>query len=607
MAVHPSENLPSASAPRPLADAPPTVTSVSPTSGSAAGGTSVTVTGTGFTGATAVRFGATQATSFTVNSDTQITAVTPQGTGTVQVTVTTSAGTSNQFVTYGYTTIAAPVLSALSPSSGPAAGGTVVTLSGSGFTGATAVRFGAVPVSFTVVSSTQIAATAPAGSGTAQVTVTAPGGTSNGVAYTYTSASVPVLSSLNPSSGPAAGGTVVTLTGSGFTGATAVQFGTATASFTVVSATQITATAPAGSGTAQVTVTTPDGTSNGVAFTYTSASVPVLSSVSPNSGTTAGGTTVTLTGTGLAATSAVRFGATVAASFTVVSDTVLTAVAPPGSGTVQVTVTTPGGTSNGVSYTYSVAPTLSSVSPNQGPTSGGNTVILTGTNLSGTTEVDFGATPATSFTVLSPTQITAVAPAAVAGAVDITVTAPGGTGTLQSSYFFVNAPVLTAVAPLSGPLAGGNTVTLLGTHLVEATAVRFANTAASSFTVVSDSQITAVVPAGVAGPADVTVSTAGGTSNPVTYTYVAAPVLTALAPAQGPASGGNTVTLTGTHFSQVTKVLVGSLPVGFTLVSDSHLVADVPAGAVGPVDVTVVGPGGTSAPQTYTRVASPGI
>ncbi|WP_235445011.1 beta strand repeat-containing protein [Streptomyces sioyaensis] len=607
MAVHPSENPPSASAPRPLAAAPPTVTSVSPTSGSTAGGTSVTVTGTGFTGATAVRFGATQATSFTVDSDTQITAVSPQGTGTVQVTVTTSAGTSNQFVTYGYTTLSAPVLSALSPSSGPAAGGTVVTLSGSGFTGATAVRFGAVPASFTVVSSTQIAATAPAGSGTAQVTVTTAGGTSNGVAYTYTSASAPVLSSLNPSSGPAAGGTSVTLTGSGFTGATAVRFGTATASFTVVSATQITATAPAGSGTAQVTVTTPGGTSNGVAFTYTSASVPVLSSVSPNSGTTAGGTTVTLTGTGLAATSAVRFGATAAASFTVVSDTVLTAVAPPGTGTVQVTVTTPGGTSNGVSYTYSVTPTLSSVSPNQGPTSGGNTVTLTGTNLTGTTEVDFGATPATSFTVLSPTQITAVAPAAVAGAVDITVTAPGGTGTLQSSYFFVNAPVLTAVAPLSGPLSGGNTVTLLGTHLVEATEVRFANTAASSFTVVSDSQITAVVPAGVAGAADITVSTAGGTSNPVTYTYVAAPVLTALAPTQGPASGGNTVTLTGTHLSQVTKVLVGTVPVGFTLVSDSHLVADVPAGAVGPVDVTVVGPGGTSGPQSYTRVSSPGI
>ncbi|MGX1854711.1 beta strand repeat-containing protein [Streptomyces sp. NPDC055299] len=605
--MKPSENLPSDSAPRSPAAAPPAVLSVSPTWGSAGGGTGVTVSGTGFTGATAVRFGATQGAAVTVVSDTQISVVSPPGTGTVQVTVTTPAGTSNQFVTFGYTTTSGPVLTALSPNAGPAAGGTVVTLSGAGFTGATAVRFGAVSASFTVVSSTQIAATAPAGSGTAQVTVTAPGGTSNAVPYTYTPASTPVLSSVSPNTGPAAGGTVVTLSGTGLAGATAVRFGAVSASFTAVSSTQITAIAPAGSGTAQVTVTTPGGTSNGVAFTYTSVSVPVLSSVSPTSGSTAGGTTVTLTGTGLANASAVRFGGTAASSLSVVSDTLITAVAPAGTGTVQVTVTTPGGTSNGVSYTYAVTPTLTAVSPNQGPTSGGNTVTLTGINLTGTTAVAFGTTPAASFTVVSLTQITAVAPAAVAGVVGITVTAPGGASTLPHAYFFVNAPVLTAVTPLSGPLAGGNTVTLFGSSLVEATAVRFGGTAATSFTVVSDSQITAVVPAGVAGPVQVTVSTVGGTSNPVTYTYLTPPVITTLAPTQGTISGGSTVTLTGSNFSQATAVFLGTQPVGFTLVSDTHLVADVPAGAAGPVDVTVVGPGGTSVPQTYTRLSSPGI
>ncbi|MFE3548019.1 beta strand repeat-containing protein [Streptomyces kronopolitis] len=689
--MKPSENLPSDSAPQSLAAAPPAVLSVSPTSGATGGGTVVTVNGTGFTGATAVRFGATQGTAVTVVSDTQITVTSPPGTGTVQVTVTTPAGTSNQFVTFGYTATPAPVLSALSPNTGPASGGTVVTLSGTGFTGATAVRFGSVSASFTVVSSTQIAATAPAGSGTAQVTVTTPGGTSNGLPYTYTAVSAPVLSSVSPNTGPAAGGTVVTLSGTGLAGATAVRFGSVSASFTVVSSTQITAVAPAGTGTVQVTVTTPGGTSNGVAFTYVSVAAPVLSSVSPSSGSSsggtavtltgsgltnasavrfgstpatsftvvsdtvitavapagtgtvqvtvttpggtsngvpftyisvaapvlssvspssgssAGGTAVTLTGSGLTNASAVRFGSTPATSFTVVSDTVITAVAPPGSGTVQVTVTTPGGTSNGLSYTYVVAPTLTAVNPNQGPTSGGNTVTLTGTNLTGTTAVAFGTTPAVSFTVVSPTQITAVAPASVAGVVSITVTGPGGTSTLPNSYFFVNAPVLTAVTPLSGPLAGGNTVTLIGSSLVEATAVRFGSTAATSFTVVSDSQITAVVPAGLAGPVQVTVTTVGGTSNPVTYTYLTPPVITSLSPTQGSTSGGSTVTLTGSNFSQATKVFFGSQPVGFTLVSDTHLVADVPAGAPGPVNVTVVGPGGTSAPQTYTRLSSPGI
>jgi hypothetical protein len=93
---------------------------------------------------------------------------------------------------------------------------------------------------------------------------------------------VPTVTGVSPTSGPTAGGTSVTITGTGFTGATAVKFGTTSApTFTVNSATQITATAPAGTGTVDVTVTTPGGTSavNAPAdrFTYTSA--PVISAV----------------------------------------------------------------------------------------------------------------------------------------------------------------------------------------------------------------------------------------------------------------------------------------------------------------------------------------
>ncbi|MGW7639944.1 IPT/TIG domain-containing protein [Streptomyces decoyicus] len=342
-------------------------------------------------------------------------------------------------------------------------------------------------------------------------------------------------------------------------------------------------------------------------FTYTTVSAPVLTSVVPASGPEAGGTTVTLTGTGLATATAVRFGATPAASFTIVSDTHITAVAPAGTGTVPVTVTTPGGTSNGISYTYAGAPVLSSVVPNQGPISGGNTVTLTGVNLTGATAVTFGTTPATSFTVVSPTQITAVVPVGPAGPVTLTVTTPGGTSSLQSAYFYVNTPILTAVAPPSGPLSGGNTVTLTGANLIEATAVRFGTTAATAFTVVSDTRITAVVPAGAAGPADVTVTTAGGTSNAVSYAYLPAPVVATLIPNQGPTSGGITFTLTGTHLAQATAVLVGGSPAGFTVVSDSHIVVDAPPGAPGPLDVTVTTPGGISSPVTYNRVAAPGI
>ena len=72
--------------------ASPSVTSVSPDAGLTAGGTTVTISGADFTGATAVDFGSTPATSYTVNSATSITAVSPAGSGTVEVTVTNASG-----------------------------------------------------------------------------------------------------------------------------------------------------------------------------------------------------------------------------------------------------------------------------------------------------------------------------------------------------------------------------------------------------------------------------------------------------------------------------------------------------------------------------------
>ncbi|MGW5443166.1 IPT/TIG domain-containing protein [Streptomyces asiaticus] len=499
---------------------PPVISSVSPAAGSPGGGTPVTLTGSNFTQATTVRFGPNYALSYTVVSATQITAVAPPGSGTVQITVTTPAGTSNG-VAFGY--VAAPTLTAISPASGPTAGGTTVTLTGTNLLGATAVRFGAVnATSFTVVSATQITAVAPAGSGTVQVTVTGPGGTSNGVSYSYVAVAAPVLTSVSPAQGPVGGGNTVTLSGSGLMGATAVRFGAVNAtSFTVVSATQITAVVPSGSGTVQVTVTGPGGTSNGVSYAYVAVAAPALTSVSPGQGPVGGGNTVMLSGSGLTGVTAVTFGSTPALSFTVASATQITAVAPPGAaGPVQITVTGPGGTSNGVTYFYVGVPTLTGASPAQGPTAGGTTVTLTGTNLLGATAVRFGAVNATSFTVVSATQITAVAPSG-SGTVQITVVTPGGTSN-GVPYTYVPTPVLTSLSPTQGPLDAGTTVTLFGSGLTATSSVVFGSTPAS-FTVVSDTWVTAIAPSGPAGPVNVQVSTPGGSSNSLVYTRVGPP------------------------------------------------------------------------------------
>jgi hypothetical protein len=174
---------------------------------------------------------------------------------------------------------------------------------------------------------------------------------------TYLVGPQPSVSSVSPSSGPSGGGTSVTISGTNLAGATAVDFGPGNdASITSDSATQITATAPAGRGTVDVTVTTANGTSaTGPADQYTFVAPPSVTGVNPNVGTTAGGTSVTITGTGLNGATAVKFGATAAASFSVQSDTKITATSPAGSGTVDVTVTTPAGssgTSSADRFTY---------------------------------------------------------------------------------------------------------------------------------------------------------------------------------------------------------------------------------------------------------------
>ncbi|MGW4369250.1 IPT/TIG domain-containing protein [Nocardia takedensis] len=234
------------------------------------------------------------------------------------------------------------------------------------------------------------------------------------------------ITSVSPVSGPATGGTSVIITGTGFGGPTTVRFDSTATTFTIDSPTQITATAPGGTpGTAQVSVTDTSGASNGSAYQYLA--VPSLTGATPAQGPTAGGTTVVLTGTGLSDVTAVSFGGSPAASFTVDSDTQITAVSPTGTGIVVITVTAPGGSSSAVSFVYVVVPAVTALTPPSGPAAGFNTVVLTGTDFTGPLTVRFGTT-ATSFTLDSPTQITAIAPPGT-GTATVTVEGNGGTGT----------------------------------------------------------------------------------------------------------------------------------------------------------------------------------
>jgi hypothetical protein len=287
----------------------------------------------------------------------------------------------------------------------------------------------------------------------------------------------------------------------------------------VVSSTQVTATAPAGSGTVDVTVTTPAGTSAVSAadrYTYLVPGPPAVSGVEPTSGPTTGESGVEVFGSNLEGATAVSFGGVAGTIVDVnAAGTALVAVVPPGSGTVDVTVTTPEGTSPitpADEYTYTVpppvppAPVITGLSPSSGPTSGGTAVTITGSSLTGTTAVDFGSAAATGVSVVSDSQITATAPPG-SGTVGVSVTTPGGTsaagGAAQYSY----------VAPAGG--SGGSGGTSAGPTTPGQPAVPVSQTGPPQVISSSSAQFTATInPEGLPTTMhfDYTVDVAGGAS-----------------------------------------------------------------------------------------------
>jgi hypothetical protein len=227
----------------------PTITSFTPASGPM--GTSVTINGTNFIGATSVAFNGTAA-NFTVTSGTAIQATVPSGTTTGPLSVTTPGGTATS--TNNFIVIPPPAITSFTPTSGPV--GTVVAIGGANFTAATAVTFNGSAASFTLASDTAIQATVPVGATTGPLSVTTPGGTASST-NDFIVIPAPIITSFTPTNGRV--GTSVTISGTSFTGATAVTFNGSAASFTVTSDTTIQATVPVGATTGPMSVTTPGG------------------------------------------------------------------------------------------------------------------------------------------------------------------------------------------------------------------------------------------------------------------------------------------------------------------------------------------------------------
>jgi len=261
-------------------------------------------------------------------------------------------------------------------------------------------------------------------------------------------------------------------------------------------------------------------------------------------------------------------------------------------------------------------PSINSINPNSGPTSGGTSFTINGSNFSttGTTTVTFGGVAATVRSVNSQ-AIAGTTPPHGAGAVDVVVTTNGNTATATGGFTYL-APSITSITPNSASTAGGTVVNIVGTGFQTGATVTIGGVAATDVNVVSATSITAKTPVGPASeeagiPLDVIVTNPDGSSATLTrgFSYFAPPLsIISISPTVGAASGGTTVTITGTGFTTAinSSVTFGGVPAtSVRILNAITLEAVAPPHATGTVDVTVTFGTSVTRSAAFTYATTP--
>jgi PKD repeat protein len=592
----------------------PALSGLVPASGSPFGGTSVTLTGSGFTRdearAHVVRFGGVAAEDVQVVDDATLTCRAPGGAAraSVDVELVNSNGSARLAGAFRYR--APPSLTSVSPSTGSALGGFVLTLAGADLAeegaGTTRVLFGSVEAtSVSVLDGGRVTCLLPAGAAGASVDVQLVNDNGTAVlpqAFRYHPG--PAITTLAPSSGFAAGGTLVVLTGSGFrtsvSGPNAVTFGGKPARNVVtVDDTRVRAVAPLGTPGARVDLVLSN--SNGVAivpegFRYHAR--PEILALDPPAASGLGGTSVTLHGRGFLADGAgantISFGGRPAVSVVVLDDATLRCVEPggPSGSAVEVVLTNVNGAATPVLFDYFPAPRLDELVPAHGFSGGGTWVELHGTaflaNEAGANAVFFGAEEASEVTVLDDGTLRCRTPAGAPGSVDVLLLNANGSASLLGGFVYDWAPTVTSVEPAEGSALGGSSVLVRGggfqTPGAGPLAVRFGANPASDVQVLDAFTLRCVTPSGPAGTSvALVVSNSRGTSSLDGFAYRPRPRLLGIEPRSGPPEGGTRVTLSGSGFLEreagAAQVFFGAAPASDVVVlDDATLTCTSPAG-----------------------------
>ncbi|WP_051318194.1 IPT/TIG domain-containing protein [Cohnella thermotolerans] len=603
----------------------PVITSIVEPSGHPNGGNTVTITGQYFRPNATVEFINVPATNIQVVSDTQITATVPKGSqGMATVTVRNPDG---QFATGQYQYMTDPIVTSITPNNGDLAGGNVVELWGQYFMKGMTVTIGNQPATVkTNNGATYATVIVPTGAqaGPVDVVLTNPDGTSTTVTggYTYNKPPEKVLTitSVSPAEGPMQGGTAVYISGDKIDSNVQVTFGnTSVPVTTYYNETRILVMSPPSSqsGPVSLRLTNPDGetVTKQDAFIYSAPPVlpdPTITKLSLTSGLIAGGDQIYIDGTGFQAGLKLYFGTAEAQVLKVYSASRMLVVSPAvaSPGVVDVRVVNPDGkegTKTGA-FTYTTpppppAPTVTSLSPNNGPTSGGTQVYINGTGFMRGLKVYFGTQEAVVNTYYSSSRLLVIAPANnQAGTVDVRIVNPDAQEGLLVGGYTYNAltPVITGLSPDHGPMSGGTQVYVSGANFDPDMTVTFNGQNVPIMTYYGTTRILITTPSSsTSGAVPFVITLPNGNAATGTYTYdapppVLAPVITKMSATSGNAAGGDFIYIDGANFVNGLKIYFGDVEGRlYKFYSNKRILIQTPAGTKGStVTIKIVNPNG---------------
>jgi len=520
----------------------------------------VTIQGRNLSNVSEVKFGGTPAKSFNIVSREKITAIVGDG-SSGQISASNQYGiTSNIDFLFS----PPPVFSYLSHLQ--AGKGTAVTINGNYFNGVLSVKFGGVPAdTFIVNSPTQIVATVGNGA-SGPVSVTTVTGTGSYPYFVF--AALPEILSYQPQS--AGTGDTIIISGKNLNFVSTVTIGTLNAKSFGIYGDSVIKAVVGGISSGNIIVNGPGGADTATGFLHKG---PIISSYSSPSGCIESGIEIFIKGKNFTNTTSVLLGEVPANSYTIVSDSLISSI--PGliqSGNIKIT------TPSGIATWVLAGPKLQSVSPNIGKE--GDTLFIKGKFLCSIKSVMFNQTQSKSFRILSDSLLETIVPAEGSGILVM------GTNGSQAIAFTHLAPRIFNMSPATG--GTGTVVTVTGTNFTNANAVKIGAVPVKSFTVDSDTKITAVIASGPSDTLRITSVNGTGTGR---YFVNTDPKITSINPVAGKL--GDTILIIGTNLLGVQSILFGGKSAAsITILSSNTIRAILADGDSGPVSLTF--PGGSA-------------